>query len=67
MATSNLELCLSTELSKKPSLEPLDDTAITASQQQDLNDHKVESCYYLKTNYEGLTIRSKQEWKMNYI
>ena len=40
MAT-DLELALATELSKKPSLEPLDDTALTDSQQMTLNDHKV--------------------------
>lgn len=41
MAATNLELTIATELSKKPSLEPLDSTALTEAQQQKLNDHKV--------------------------
>jgi len=46
MATNlepRLELAVVTELSEKPSLEPLDNTALTDSQQKTLNDHKVKT------------------------
>ena len=36
-----MELKLETDLSKKPSLEPNDTTALTREQQEKLNEHKV--------------------------
>lgn len=38
---SNLELNIATELSKKPALESLDQTALKVAQQEQLNIRKV--------------------------